>query len=195
MDAEDGKLLVKIARTVIENHVRHGRTGVPKNYPKEFDQKSGVFTTIHEYPDKDLRGCIGFPEPEMPLINALIESAVSACHDPRFRPLAEEELDKIVIEVSVLTKPELMRVTDPSEYPSRIRIGRDGLIIEFGYNRGLLLPQVPVEWKWGPLEFLKNLCTKAGLSEDDWERDGVKIYRFSSHIFSEEKPYGPISGR
>ncbi len=96
------------------------------------------------------------------------------------------ELDNIEVEVSVLTKPELIIVDKPTEYPSKIRVGEDGLIVELGYYRGLLLPQVPLEWKWDVNDFLANTCMKAGLSSDCWLKPTIKIYKFKSQIFCEK---------
>jgi uncharacterized protein (TIGR00296 family) len=192
MELEKGAFLVRTARKVIEEYVKSGNKYEPGDYPKEFDGKGGVFTTIHMHHGHELRGCIGYPEPVMPLIEALAESAVSVTRDPRFPPLSAHELDKIVVEVSVLTEPKLIEVKDPREYPKKIRIGKDGLIIERGLSRGLLLPQVPVEWKWDAREFLENLCMKAGLPPDAWLELGVKIYSFGSEIFSEKSPRGGV---
>jgi uncharacterized protein len=194
MDAKTGALLVKLARETVESHVRSGKVkvGKPEKVPAQFLEKSGVFVTIHTYPEKELRGCIGYPEPVMPLIDALLESAVHACHDPRFPPLSEGELAHVIVEVSVLTPPVPMKVKEPAEYPGKIKIGRDGLIIEKGYNRGLLLPQVPIEWNWDAQEFLENLCHKAGLPGGAWKEKGVRILSFRSEIFSEKVPKGRI---
>jgi uncharacterized protein (TIGR00296 family) len=109
----------------------------------------------------------------------------AATQDPRFPPVTINELDSIDVEVSVLTKPELINVDKPSEYPGKINVGEDGLIVEMGYYRGLLLPQVPLEWKWDVDEFLSNTCMKAGLLPDCWLKPEVKIYSFKSQIFEE----------
>ena len=87
--------------------------------------------------------------------------------------------------MSVLTKPELIHVDDPIEYLDNIIIGEDGLIVENGPYRGLLLPQVATDWEWNKEEFLSNTCTKAGLSPSCWMNDDVMIYKFSSQIFEE----------
>lgn len=89
------------------------------------------------------------------------------------------------MEVSVLTPPELIVTDKPLEYLEKINLGLDGLIIERGIFRGLLLPQVPVEWGWDKEEFLANTCLKAGMSPDCWLQEGVKIYSFQSQIFNE----------
>jgi hypothetical protein len=144
----------------------------------------GVFVTLHE--NGELRGCIGYPEPVKPILNALIEVAIGAATgDPRFAPVNSHELERIQVEVSVLTPPELIVSDEPSKYLEKIDIGRDGLIIERGIFRGLLLPQVPVEWGWDEQEFFANTCLKAGMSPDCWLQEGVKIYSFQSQIFNE----------
>ena len=111
----------------------------------------GVFVTLNQVlkGQKTLRGCIGLPYPTTPLVQAVIEAVVSAAtQDPRFPPVALEKLDQIAFEVSVLTPPELVTAEKPTDYPSKIKVGQDGLIIENCYHKGLLLPQVPVELNW-----------------------------------------------
>jgi uncharacterized protein (TIGR00296 family) len=188
----DGKLAIKIARTTITNHINKQKipefdaTGV-------FKEKSGVFVTINRYPEHSLRGCIGYPEPQFPLIGALTDAAISASsRDPRFPPVNVKELDKIIIEVSILTPPKLINAKKPLDYVNHIKIGQDGLIIEKGIARGLLLPQVPVEWNWDVRKFLSQTCVKAGLMPDCWFDKETKIYKFSAEIFSETKPNGKV---
>jgi uncharacterized protein (TIGR00296 family) len=106
--------------------------------------------------------------------------------------MTADELDKVVFEISVLTPPELVIVEKPEEYPSKIKVGEDGLIVEKSFYKGLLLPQVPVEWSWDEEEFLCQCSVKAGLSPDSWLTKGVKIYRFTAIIFEEETPQGTI---
>lgn len=199
MKLKNGEKAVKIARYTVDEWVKN------KHRPErdeiesifgllsdEFIENRGCFVTINTYPEHELRGCIGYPEPVLPFYKALVESAISACNDPRFPPLRREELDNIVIEVSVLTKPELIKVKDPREYPKVIKIGKDGLIIEKGFRSGLLLPQVATENNMDAKEFLLHLCLKAGLPYTAWIDPDTKIYRFSAEIFSEEKPKGKV---
>jgi uncharacterized protein (TIGR00296 family) len=188
---KDGKQTVTFARQIIDSHVSGTRVQAPELTPL-FQKKLGVFVTIHTYPDYSLRGCIGIPEPIFPLKDAILDAATSATKDPRFSPLQKQELDNIIIEVTILTKPELVQVTQPSEYPSHIQIGRDGLIIEQGFYRGLLLPQVPVEQGWDVEEFLSQTCMKAGLMPDAWFDKETKISKFHGQIFSESSPRGDI---
>ena len=191
LSLEDGRKAVQFARDVVEEYVKNKNTS-SSDIGEAFDQELGVFVTLHTYPTHDLRGCIGIPQPVMPLKKAIVEAGKSATRDPRFSPLVEGELDKIIIEITVLTKPELIEVNQPKEYLSAIEIGRDGLIVEQGFYKGLLLPQVPVEQGWGKEEFLSNTCMKAGLLTDAWFDDQTKIYKFSGQIFTEIEPKGKI---
>jgi len=191
MDVSKGAELVKIARKTIEEYLENGGVYKPKTVGKY--EKSGVFVTLKTYPDDELRGCIGYPEPTE-LLPALVDSAISAAtRDPRFPPVEKEELESLVVEVTVLSKPELMKVASPGEYLTKIKIGRDGLIVEKGAYKGLLLPIVPVEYSWAPLEFLCHTCLKAGLGADAWQDKETKVYCFKGELFSEEKPKGRIS--
>jgi hypothetical protein len=191
-----GEYLVKLARNAVEQYLKTRKTlSKPKNAPPEFKENCGVFVTLNsvECGRKELRGCIGFPYPTVPLAQAVIESAInSATQDPRFPPVTLKELDNIVFEVSVLTPPELIDVKKFTDYPSKIKVGQDGLIVERGYCKGLLLPQVPVEWNWNEEEFLCQCCIKAGLLPDNWLLEGTKIYRFQAIIFEEVEPKGKI---
>jgi len=191
MNLSDGEFAVKFARKTIETWVSEKRTPEKPKAPELFKEKSGVFTTLHTYPSRELRGCIGLPYPRKPLIDAIIESAVSVTEDPRFPKLEENEFDKIVVEVSVLTPPEKVGAK-PGEYPKKIKIGEDGLIITKGFHSGLLLPQVATENNFDAERFLECLCWKAGLAKDEWKSGECEVFRFHAHIFSEEKPNGKI---
>jgi uncharacterized protein (TIGR00296 family) len=171
------------------------KSPVPSNTPDGLHQKCGVFVTLNVLrgEGKALRGCIGYPEPRLPLVEATVLSAInSATGDPRFPPLTTEELERVVIEVSVLTPPVLITVKTPTEYVAQVEVGKDGLIVERGVFKGLLLPQVPVEWEWNTEEFLTQCCMKAGLSPDAWLIEGTKIYKFSCVIAREPRPGGPV---
>jgi uncharacterized protein (TIGR00296 family) len=193
---EEGSFLVKIARKAVEENLKDGRIiSPPENVSLNLSERRGVFVTINKVVngEKSLRGCIGFPYPVYPLIRAVIEAAIeSATRDPRFPPMSMRELNQVVFEVSVLTEPKLIDVKSPSEYPSKIKIGEDGLIVERGFYKGLLLPQVPVEWGWDEEEFLCQCCMKAGLPPDCWVMRGTKIYKFQCIIFEETSPNGTI---
>ena len=98
----------------------------------------------------------------------------------------------LVIEVSILTPPELIKIKNPEEYIENVKIGRDGLIIGRGWRRGLLLPQVPVEWGWDSKNFLSQCCLKAGLPPDEWKKPGIDVYKFQAILFKEDEPEGKI---
>ena len=196
LSLEEGKFLVELARKAVEEYLKsRKRISASENISEKLLQPCGVFVTINTIRDgeKELRGCIGYPYPTTPLVQAVIESAISsATQDPRFYPLSLSELDNVVFEVSVLTPPQLIEVKKPSEYLTKIMVGKDGLIVERGMFKGLLLPQVPVEWEWDEEEFLCQCCIKAGLPPDCWLLKDTKIYTFQAIIFEEEKPRGEI---
>jgi len=196
LNEEEGKFLVKLARRAVKEYLE--TKSVPETTRRVHEkllQPCGVFVTINsiENEEKELRGCIGYPYPTDPLVEAVIQSAISAAtQDPRFNPLTKDELDKVVFEVSVLTPPQVLEVKRPQDYPSKIRIGEDGLIIEKGMFKGLLLPQVPVEWNWDQEEFLCQCCIKAGLPPDNWLLPVTRIQKFQAIIFEEETPNGRV---
>ncbi len=190
----DGEAAVRLARWSVEVHVLSSDVPRPP-IPDGFSEKGGTFVTIDTYPQEELRGCIGYPEATFSLEKAIVQAAISACHDPRFLPLAPEELEHVVIEVSLLTPPELMQVTGPLEYPRSIEVGRDGLIVRQGEQSGLLLPQVPVDWGWDVREFLSQACMKAGLLPDAWFEPTVSVYRFQAEVFKETEPRGRVIRR
>jgi uncharacterized protein (TIGR00296 family) len=193
---EEGKLLIALARNTVKTYLETGKIlKPPENTAKKLFENCGVFVTIHtaRRGGKDLRGCIGYPYPTAPLVNAVIDNAINAAtQDPRFEPLEKGELDHVVFEVSVLTPPESVKVDKPEEYLRQIKVGEHGLIVEKGFYKGLLLPQVPVEWGWCEEEFLCQCCVKAGLPPDSWLTKGAKVYRFSAIVFEEEAPCGEV---
>jgi hypothetical protein len=191
LNLKEGVNAVKYAREVIEQYVKNDTTP-SHDLEYIFSEKQGTFVTIHTFPDHDLRGCIGIPLPVMTLKEAIGESARSATKDPRFPPLSEDELDRIIVEVTILTKPVLMEVDQPQDYLSYIEIGRDGLIVEQGLYKGLLLPQVPTEQGWNKEDFLSHTCIKAGLMPDSWFDKNTKISKFTGQIFTEIEPRGKI---
>lgn len=193
LNQEEGKLLISLARKAVEEYLKNKKQiSIPKDIPPKLMQSCGVFVTINTI-EKELRGCIGYPYPTDPLAQATIQSAISAAtEDPRFYPLSLKELDKVVFEVSVLTPPQPVEAKTPKEYPTKIKVGEDGLITERGMFKGLLLPQVPVEWKWDEEEFLCQCCIKAGLPPDNWLLNGTKVYKFQAIVFEEETPKGEV---
>jgi AmmeMemoRadiSam system protein A len=138
----------------------------------------GAFVTLKK--NGALRGCIGYVVGHEPLWKAVQENAVNAAlRDPRFPPVTAEELPGLEIEISALTP--LVKVTDPAE----IVVGRDGLMMERGPARGLLLPQVPVEYGWDRGAFLDQTCRKAGMEPGCWRDPRTRIWRFEAEVFAE----------
>jgi len=193
LSLEEGSFLVKLARTAIEKFLTEGvKITPPPQTPQRLFEERGVFVTLKQFPSGELRGCIGYPEPIMPLVLATIDAAISAAtKDPRFYPLTPQELDSVTVEVTVLTPPEPIDVP-PQQLPRAIKVGRDGLIVRCGLASGLLLPQVPVEWGWNEEEFLSQTCVKAGLPPNCWLDPRCKFYKFQGQIFTETEPYGPV---
>jgi len=196
LSLNEGKFLINLARNTVKEYLEKGKTlKPPKETMKKLFEHCGVFVTIStvRHGEKELRGCIGYPYPTSPLVEAVIDSAINAAtQDPRFSPLSLDELGKVVFEVSVLTPPEPVHVDNPKKYVNEVKVGEDGLIVEKGPYKGLLLPQVPVEWGWCEEEFLCQCCVKAGLPPDSWLTKGAKISKFKAIIFEEESPLGEI---
>jgi hypothetical protein len=189
----EGRAAVKLARKTIELFLSEERLPEPQELDFElspvFGEKRGVFVTLTE--SGLLRGCIGHPFPDSRLEDAIMDSAISAAtRDPRFHPVRKDELNDIVVEVTVLTQPE--KINAPAEeLPERIEIGKHGLIVKQGYCQGLLLPQVAPEYNMDSIEFLGHTCLKAGLSPDAWLK-GAEVSCFEGQIFKEKEPSGEV---
>ncbi|MDI9643989.1 MAG: TIGR00296 family protein [Candidatus Verstraetearchaeota archaeon] len=194
----EGEFLVRLARSAVETYLSTGTKISPPAAPSpRLLDKSGVFVTLEKVSigveGRSLRGCIGYPEPLLSLVEATVDSALGAAfNDPRFPPVEQGELGSIVFEVSILTPPIRVETSHPKELPTLIRVGRDGLIIESGFYRGLLLPQVPVEYGWDEETFLAECCMKAGLPPDAWLSRKTAVYRFTAEIFAEATPRGEV---
>ena len=188
----DGEMLVKTARAVVTEFLKtKNKMKLDKDFEESFSSNAGVFVTLNH--QSNLRGCIGYALPDKKLYNALEETAISAAtEDPRFPSVAFEELDQITFEVTVLTPPQEIEVSDPQEYPSKVKVGRDGLIVKSGFNSGLLLPQVPKEYGWNEEEFLDHTCEKAGLPKEQWKEKDTKILKFEGIVFKEQDPGGSV---
>lgn len=173
--------LLNLARATIQAHLNHQtlpKWASSKNLGALSDLSSGAFVTLTI--QGELRGCIGLTESRRPLPDVIQEMAIAAAtQDPRFPRVTLKELPLIKIEISVMTPPEL--VSDME----KIEIGRHGLVVEQGWNRGLLLPQVATEWGWDRDEFLMHTCEKAGLRRSAWQDSKTKVYGFEAIIFSE----------
>lgn len=207
---EEGGILTKFARQTIETYIRNKQQlDIPTTNSESLHENRGVFVTLKKRQGEKidkwmLRGCIGRLPPgpisraePVPLLEATRQAALSsALDDPRFPPVKEEELELILVEVSVLTVPEELEVKDRQKLAEHINVGKDGLIIEGrGWHRGLLLPQVAPEQGWNAQQFLEGCCQKAGLPPDSYLKAEVRIYKFQAQIFSETSVSGEIIER
>jgi uncharacterized protein (TIGR00296 family) len=195
LSLDEGAFLVRLARGTIESVLGGGRPPSTSKAPEATKRHCGVFVTLNRVRggEHELRGCIGYPYPVKALVEAVVDvSQGAAFEDPRFPSVKAAEMDEIVVEVSVLTPPEVVRVDDPRHYPEHVRVGEDGLIVRRGGRSGLLLPQVAVDWDWDAEEFLSQCCVKAGLPPDSWLLPGTEVQRFQALIFAEESPRGAI---
>lgn len=177
---DEKRELLGIARKSVERVVRGHGVPVPKTTSQALQEPCGAFVTITEH--GQLRGCIGYTEVVKPLAEVVSDvAAKAALDDPRFPPVSEDELDEIQLDISVLSPLE--RVSEIEE----IEVGKHGLLLENGYFRGLLLPQVALECNWDREAFLQNTARKAGLPLDAWKDKNTILYRFTAEVFSEEE--------
>jgi AmmeMemoRadiSam system protein A len=177
---EDKRQLLSIARESIIAAFKSTPLSSRPRAGSVTDQPCGAFVTLRIH--SDLRGCIGYIEPRVALYKTVEEVAQKAAfEDPRFPPLTEEELLDLEIEISVLSP--LQKISSVSE----IEVGKHGLVIDAGYTRGLLLPQVATEYGWSREEFLTHTARKAGLPPDAWKTRGVELFVFTSEVFSESE--------
>ncbi len=175
----DQQYLLSVARLALEESVRNRRLPELESPGGALAEKCGAFVTLHK--SGSLRGCIGYIEAAKPLFQTVGECAMAAAlRDPRFEPVAPHELPHLQLEVSVLSPMEEIR-------PEQVEVGRHGLLISRGLQRGLLLPQVPTEFGWDREEFLAETCLKAGLPPDAWKH-GAKIQAFTAQVFAEPEP-------
>jgi AmmeMemoRadiSam system protein A len=141
------------------------------------DEMRGAFVTLHL--QGRLRGCIGYVVPQHSLYRTVAEAAQAAAfEDPRFQPVTADESGRLAVEISVLSVPQPIR-------PEEVVTGLHGLIVTKGSRRGLLLPQVPVEWNWDRETFLSETCLKAGLAADAWMQ-GIDLQAFNAEVFGEK---------
>ena len=177
MTADADRLqLLRLARAAIVAHITGSAT--PRCDEGSLTaRRGGAFVTIHN--NGELRGCIGHIEADERLVDVVARSAAAACStDPRFAAVTASELPDMEIELSLLGPLELI------QGPDDIEIGRHGLVVEMGWHRGLLLPQVASEWKWDAEMFLAQTCHKAGLPRDAWKHH-AKLWRFEAEVFRE----------
>lgn len=178
LTTEQKRTLLKIARESIRKEVSGEHTDLPKPDDSVFTQPCGAFVTIRMM--GDLRGCIGYIEASRPMTETVADAArAAATHDPRFEPIRSDELNKISLEVSLLSPFESIRAEN-------VIPGVHGLYLIKSSHRGLLLPQVAAERGWDRETYLDNLCLKAGMPPGCW-RDGVyELLSFTAVVFSDD---------
>jgi uncharacterized protein (TIGR00296 family) len=181
---EEGKLATTLARGALL-HAVAGKKAENLHLTPVFSEKRGVFVTLTK--KKELRGCIGFPYPHLPLIDAIRQAAMAAAlEDPRFSQVQEHELASMELEVTVLTVPQPLTCA-PEEREKAVVVGKHGLIVKGMGSSGLLLPQVATEWGWDAKAFLENTCRKAGLPSGCWKKKEVEVSTFEGQIFHLDK--------
>jgi hypothetical protein len=192
---EEGMVLVRQARHVVEavtTSLRFDKRIMQEQLYK-FTQRYGLFVTIEFYPTKVMRGCMGVAEPIAPVGQLLVEAALSAAsEDPRFVPVSRHELDSLIFEVSILSEPQQIKARTSAGIPRQIKVGRDGLLIRYGYRSGLILPTIAVGEGWNAESFLNNVCIKAGLAQHTWKVHDVSLYKFTTQVFREKEPMGDV---
>lgn len=170
---EEKKGLLDLARNAITGYVTNGKIPEVEIKNPKLKTDGAVFVTIKT--NGSLRGCIGHIQPIMPLYQSVIKNAVDACSsDPRFPPMKKDELKDMDVEISILSPLEQVKDV------KNIRIGKHGLVIVKGMQRGILLPQVAKELGWDRDTFLEQICLKAGLPKGAW-KDAV-LYTFTAEI-------------
>ncbi len=180
LNKEEKQKILEVARLSIIEAVTGERQFLPNVTEDRLKENCGAFVTIKE--NGQLRGCIGYIQAVKPLYETVKDVAKSAAvNDYRFNPVTKDELDKLDLEISVLTP--LKKIKDISE----IEVGKHGLYMKKGFNSGLLLPQVATEYNWDKETFLKETCRKAGLPQDAWKDKSTEIYTFSAEVFNEQK--------
>jgi len=172
---EERRILLDLAHRSIAAEFENSRLDLTP--PSEhLAQPRGAFTTLHL--NGKLRGCIGYVIVKYSLYRTVAETAQAAAFDdPRFPPVTAEEAADLKVDISVLSP---LQPIDPG----LVVIGRHGLLVSQGGRRGLLLPQVPVEWGWDRETFLAQTCRKAGLQPDAW-RHGAELQAFTAEVFSD----------
>lgn len=172
--------LLRMARESVKAAIAGGAYVPAQPASPGLSMKAGAFVTIKE--GGELRGCIGLIEAAYPLYQVVAEMAEkSAMCDPRFESVRQDELENLELEISVLSP--LKRISNVEE----VMVGHHGLLIEKGFYRGLLLPQVATENNWDRKQFLEYTCMKAGLDKESYKLPEAHLYVFSADVFSEKE--------
>jgi AmmeMemoRadiSam system protein A len=181
LDARDRAELLSLARRALTAYLEAGSMSALVSERARLRIPGAAFVSLHR--GETLRGCIGIVDARHSLDRAVQEMAVGAAsRDPRFEPLARDELASVHIEISVLHGDTVVAATDAE---SVVRIGEHGVMILGHGARGLLLPQVAPEHGWDAATLLEHTCRKAGLAGEAWRDPAVEIHLFRADVFSE----------
>lgn len=178
--SDDKKNMLIAAREVLTSCAKGEVVKMPGELSKLESEPMGIFITLNTVAG-ELRGCIGYLEGVKALPDAIVEMTKAAStQDPRFSPVKEDELNDIVLEISLLSP--LKKI----DSPDAIEIGKHGLVISDGRSKGLLLPQVATENGWDKITFLEHTCEKARLPRNAWKSEETEISIFSADVFAEK---------
>lgn len=181
LTSEDKQTLLRLARQTLRDYLGEGRLPAYHSDSPALQQRRASFVTLWSRSSGELRGCRGEAYPRVPLIDSVVQMAIaSATDDPRFPSVTAEEVADLRIEISALTPMKPIK-------PEDVVVGRHGLRIVKGAISGLLLPEVPVRYGWNRQEYLRWICKKAGLPEDTWQAEDVRLYSFESDAWGEEE--------
>lgn len=180
LTAAERETLLRVARESIAGHFA-GTPQAPWTARGALGEPRGAFVTLHRREDGELRGCVGMMRSDRPLVETVANMAVAAAtEDRRFRPVTAAELPALSVEISALGPLRPIR-------PEEVEVGRHGLLIADGVQRGVLLPQVAVEHGWDRQAFLDHTCRKAGLPEGTWRNPGIELLAFTADVFGEDE--------
>ncbi len=172
---DERRSLLKLAHDAVDAGVNQRELALPA-FPPHLSEPRGAFTTL--YRDGELRGCVGYVLPVVPLYRTVAESAkAAALDDMRFNPVTSDEVPQLEVVLSILSALTPVR-------PEQVEVGRHGLVVTLGLRRGLLLPQVPAEHGWDRETFLCQTCYKAGLPLDAWQH-GASVEAFTAEVFGD----------
>lgn len=178
INREEMNFLLETARNAVKSSLDNSPFIIPP-LPEGLHFKSGCFVTLHM--NGVLRGCIGNFRSDVNIVKNVADMAVQAAfQDPRFPSVSAGEFDSLEFEISVLSPMIPIKSVEEAE------VGRDGLYVVKGFNRGVLLPQVATEYGWDKYEFISHTCAKAGLPYDAWKTDKIDLYRFEAAVFGEK---------
>jgi len=196
LNKKQGTALVRYIRKTLEEYFKEKTADIGDYISEDMkdvvSREAAAYVTLFKYPSMRFRGSSGHMLPILSLEKTIREATIKAAfRDRRFIPLMKSELMDTIVEFSMLKKPVKIEADSFTEYPSKIKIGRDGIAIEKGYTRALLLPQNAVMMDWDAKQFLSFALLKAGLNPANKSKD-IEVYRIQAQVFREEKPKGDV---